>query len=141
LIVPRHIGEGQWLTHNGAAGDALLLSSSESAFTAVVFRGKQPLIVRTVICDPEECEDELHRLLLFYRDRRGGEREQPAQLSRMLIVGDLITKERAGEIVSETLGASLRPLVAADLGLQLASRELNFDSIAAPAGLATLSWQ
>jgi len=141
LIVPRHIGEGQWLTHNGAPGDALLLSSSESAFTAVVFRGKQPLIVRTVICDAEECEDELHRLLLFYRDRRGGEREQPAQLSRMLIVGDLITKERAGEIVGETLGASLRPLAAADLGLQLASRELDFDSIAAPAGLATLSWQ
>jgi Tfp pilus assembly PilM family ATPase len=141
LIVPRHIGEGQWLTHNGAAGDALLLSSSESAFTAVVFRGKQPLIVRTVICDAEECEDELHRLLLFYRDRRGGDREQPAQLSRMLIVGDLITKERAGEIVGETLGANLRPLAAADLGLQLASRELNFDSIAAPAGLATLSWQ
>jgi len=141
LIVPRHIGEGQWLTHNGAAGDALLLSSSESAFTAVVFRGKQPLIVRTVICDAEECEDELHRLLLFYRDRRGGDREQPAQLSRMLIVGDLITKERAGEIVGETLGASLRPLAAADLGLQLASRELDFDSIAAPAGLATLSWQ
>lgn len=141
LIVPRHIGEGQWLTHNGAAGDALLLSSSESAFTAVVFRGKQPLIVRTVICDAEECEDELHRLLLFYRDRRGGEREQPAQLSRMLIVGDLITKERAGEIVGETLGANLRPLAAADLGLQLASRELKFDSIAAPAGLATLSWQ
>jgi hypothetical protein len=53
----------------------------------------------------------------------------------------LITKERAGEIVGETLGASLRPLGAADLGLQLASRELNFDSIAAPAGLATLSWQ
>src|SRR6185436_3069808 len=141
LIVPRHIGEGQWLTHNGAAGDALLLSSSESAFTAVVFRGRQPLIVRTVICDAEECEDELHRLLLFYRDRRGGDREQPAQLSRMLIVGDLITKQRAGEIVSETLGASLRPLAPADLGLQLTSRELNFDSIAAPAGLATLSWQ
>jgi len=141
LIVPRHIGEGQWLTQNGAAGDALLLSSSESAFTAVVFRGKQPLIVRTVICDAEECEDELHRLLLFYRDRRGGEREQPAQLSRMLIVGDLISRERAGEIVGETLGASLRPLAAADLGLQLASRELDFDSIAAPAGLATLSWQ
>jgi Tfp pilus assembly PilM family ATPase len=141
LIVPRHVGEGQWLTQNGAAGDALLLSSSESAFTAVVFRGRQPLIVRTVICDAEECEDELHRLLLFYRDRRGGEREQTVQLSRMLIVGDLITKQRAGEIVGETLGTSLRPLAAEDLGLQLVSHELDFDSIAAPAGLATLSWQ
>jgi len=141
LIVPRHIGEGQWLTLNGAAGDALLLSSSEKAFTAVVFRGKQPLIIRTVTCDAHECEDELHRLLLFYRDRRGGESEQAAQLSRMLIVGGLITKARAGEIVGETLGTSLRPLDAQDVGLQLTTRELSFDAIAAPAGLATLSWQ
>ena len=141
LIVPRHIGEGQWLTSNGAAGDALLLSSSEKAFTAVVFRGKEPLIVRTVVCDTHECEDELHRLLLFYRDRRSGESDQQAQLSRMLIVGDLITKDRAGEIVGETLGTNLRPLNAQDLGLQLTTRELSFDAIAAPAGLATLSWQ
>jgi hypothetical protein len=141
LIVPRHIGEGQWLTKNGAAGDALLLSSSEKAFTAVVFRGKQPLIVRTVMCEPQECEDELHRLLLFYRDRRSSESQQAAQLARMLIVGNLITKDRAGEIVGETLGTNLRPLDAHDLGLQLTTSELSFDAIAAPAGLATLSWQ
>ena len=141
LIVPRHIGEGQWLTQNGSRGDALLLSSSEKGFTAVVFRGKQPLIVRTVACEPDECEDELFRLLLFYRDRRGGESEELAQLARMLIVGKLLSKDRAGEIVSETLGTNLRSLEAADLGLQLVTRELSFDSIAAAAGLATLSWQ
>ena len=141
LIVPRHLGEGQWLTQNGSRGDALLLSSSEKGFTAVVFRGKQPLIVRTVACDPSECEDELFRLLLFYRDRRGGDPEQVVQLARMLIVGNLMSKDRAGEIVTETLGANLRSLDAADLGLQLVTRELSFDAIAAPAGLATLSWQ
>ncbi|MGH9932550.1 MAG: hypothetical protein ACREA9_25380 [Pyrinomonadaceae bacterium] len=141
LIVPRHIGEGQWLTQNGSRGDALLLSSSEKRFTAVVFRGKQPLIVRTVACEPNECEDELFRLLLFYRDRRGGESEQLSQLARMLIVGKLLSKDRACEIVNETLGANLRSLDAADLGLQLVTRELTFDAIAAPAGLATLSWQ
>jgi Tfp pilus assembly PilM family ATPase len=37
LILPRHMGEGQWLTLNGATGDALLLSSSETGFTAIVF--------------------------------------------------------------------------------------------------------
>ena len=140
LIVPRHIGEGQWLTLNGNQGDGLLLSSSEHGFTAVVFRGKQPIIVRTVICDPDECEDELYRLLLFYRDRRGGEAEG-GQLSRVLVVGELLRKDRACEIVSETLGSDLRALDAEDLGLQLATRELSFDAIAAPAGLATLSWQ
>lgn len=142
LIVPRHIGEGQWLTMNGSRGDALLLSSSENGFTAVVFRGKQPLIVRTVICDPNECEDELYRLLLFYRDRRGGEGELTGQpLSRLLVVGELLSKGRTCEIVNETLDADLRSLEAEDLGLQLATRELSFDAIAAPAGLATLSWQ
>jgi hypothetical protein len=142
LVLPRHIGEGQWLSMNGSQGDGLLLSSSDKGFTAVVFRGKQPLIIRTVTCEPNECEDELYRLLLFYRDRRGGEAEQMGHLlTRLLVVGELIGKDRAGEIVSETLGANLRSLSAADLGLQLATRELSFDAIAAPAGLATLSWQ
>jgi hypothetical protein len=142
LVLPRHIGEAQWLTLNSSQGDGLLLSSSEKGFTAVVFRGKQPLIIRTVTCEPHECEDELYRLLLFYRDRRGGEAEQMGHLlTRLLVVGELIGKDRAGEIVNETLGANLRSLSAADLGLQLATRELSFDSIAAPAGLATLSWQ
>jgi hypothetical protein len=141
LIVPRHIGEGQWLTINGAAGDALLLSSSEKGFTAVVFRGKQPLIIRSVNCDADDCEDELYRVLLFYRDRRGGEVEKGQQLARVLVVGELLEKARVCAIVNETLGADLRLLGAADLGLQLATRELSFDAIAAPAGLATLSWQ
>lgn len=142
LILPRHIGEGQWLTMNGAKGDGLLLSSSEKGFTAVVFRGKQPLIIRTITCDSHECEDELFRLLLFYRDRRSGDAGQTGQmLSRVLIVGDTLKKDRACQIVHETLGADLRALSAKDLGLQLSTPELSFDAIAAPAGLATLSWQ
>jgi len=141
LIVPRHVGEGQWLQLNGAQGDSLLLSSSTNAFTAVVFRGKQPLIVRTVECDASDCEDELHRLLLFYRDRRAAETEQPSYVSRLLIFGNLLTKQRAREIVSESLDSDLPVLDAADVGLHLATRELSFDAIAAPAGLATLAWQ
>jgi Tfp pilus assembly PilM family ATPase len=142
LIVPRHIGEGQWLTMNGAQGDALLVSSSETGFTAVVFRGKQPLIIRSVTCDADECEDELYRVLLFYRDRRRNEAEHMGRdLSRVLVVGELLDKHRACEIINETLGSHLRSLDAADLGLQIATRELSFDAVAAPAGLASLSWQ
>jgi hypothetical protein len=142
LVLPRHVAEGQWLTLNGSRDDALLISSSETGFTAVVFRGKQPLIIRTVICEPDECEDELYRLLLFYREKRAGEGEQAASsLSRLLVVGDAMSKERISSIVRDTLGADLRPLEAEDLGLQLSTRQLSFDSIAAPAGLAALSWQ
>lgn len=141
LIVPRHIGEGQWLTMNGSVGDALLLSSSANGFTAVVFRGKQPLIIRSITCEPHECEDELYRILLFYRDRRGGEAAKGQELSRVLVVGELLDKNRVCAIVNETLDSDLRSLSAADVGLQLTTRELSFDAIAAPAGLATLSWQ
>ena len=140
LILPRHIGEAQWLTMNGAQGDSLLLSSSDKGFTAVIFRGRQPLIIRTVACASDECEDELYRLLLYYRDRRSGDTES-GQMFRVLVVGDMLNKNRVTEIANETLGTDLRPLGAEDLGLQLATRELSFDTIAAPAGLATLSWQ
>jgi hypothetical protein len=142
LVLPRRVAEGQWLTLNGSRDDALLISSSETGFTAVVFRGKQPLIIRTVICEPDECEDELYRLLLFYREKRAGDGEQAASLlSRLLVVGDAMSKERISSIVRDTLGVDLRPLEAEDLGLQLSTRQLSFDSIAAPAGLAALSWQ
>jgi hypothetical protein len=140
LILPRHLGEAQWLVRNGGAGDSLLLSGSTQGFTGVIFRDKHPLIMRTVDCTEDEFEDEFYRLLLFYRDRSVPETGQGAGLTRLMVVGEGITKERAGEIVNETTGGDLRPLQAEDLGLQLPSRDFSFDSIAAPAGLATLSW-
>lgn len=142
LILPRHLGEAQWLVRNGAVGDSLLLSGSSQGFTGVIFRDKHPLIVRTVSCAQDEFEDEFYRLLLFYRDR-GAAPDGAGNgngLVRLMVIGEGITKQRAGEIVNETTGGDLRPLEAEDLGLQLPSHDFSFDSIAAPAGLATLSW-
>lgn len=140
LILPRHLGEAQWLVRNGAGGDSLLVSGSNHGFTGVIFRDKHLLFVRTVECAEDEIEDEFYRLLLFYRDRSTPETGQSPGLMRLMVIGEGITKQRAGEIVNETTGGDLRPLQAEDLGLQLPSREFSFDSIAAPAGLATLSW-
>jgi hypothetical protein len=140
LILPRHLGEAQWLVRNGTIGDSLLLSKSSQGFTGVIFRDKHPLIIRTVTCTEDEFEDEFYRLLLFYRDRTAPEVGAGQGLTRLMIIGEGITKQRAGDIVQETTGADLRPLEAEELGLQLPSREFNFDSIAAPAGLATMSW-
>jgi len=140
LILPRHLGEAQWLVRNSGAGDSLLLSGSSQGFTGVIFRDKHPLIMRTVECAEDEFEDEFYRLLLFYRDRSTPETGHGPGLVRLMVVGEGITKERAGEIVNETTGGDLRPLQAEDLGLQLPNREFSFDSIAAPAGLATMSW-
>ena len=140
LILPRHLGEAQWLVRNGSAGDSLLLSGSSQGFTGVIFRDKHPLIVRTVTCNHDEFEDEFYRLLLFYRDRSAPEEGFGQGLTRLMVIGEGITKQRAGEIVNETTGGDLRPLEAHDLGLQLPGRDFSFDSIAAAAGLATLSW-
>src|SRR4029079_4362624 len=140
LILPRHLGEAQWLVRNGSTGDSLLLSGSSQGFAVVVFGEKHPLIIRTVTCTEEEFEDEFYRFLLFYRDRSVPETGAGQGLARLMVIGEGITKQRAGEIVNETTGDDLRPLGAEDLGLQLPSRDFSFDSIAAPAGLATLSW-
>lgn len=142
LIVPRHQGESRWITTNGAAGDALLISSHAEGFTALLLRDRQPLIARSVMCEMEDRDDELYRLLLFYRDRvlsaDGG--EQPLTLDRLLVVGEGFDKTHVSEIVNETLEVHLRALGPVEIGLALPSSELNFDAIAAPAGLATLAW-
>jgi hypothetical protein len=140
LILPRHVGEAQWLLRTGASGDALLLSASSEGFTAIIFREKYPLILRSVNCSAPECEDELYRLLMFYCDRRSDdEPESQSRLSRLMVVGDGLTGRRVTEIVNETTGSDLRPLGASELGLNLPGPDLSFDAIAAPAGLAALS--
>ena len=140
LILPRHAGEEQWL-RNGHPGDGLLLTAHDEGFTAVLMRHNRPLSLRSVICESEESDDELHRLLLFYRERSGlpGSGDG-GSVDRLLVVGDQLDKQRVVAIAQETLGVSLRPMEAADVGLLLPAGDLAFDTIAAPAGLARLAW-
>jgi hypothetical protein len=140
LILPRHAGEEQWL-RNGSQGDGLLLTSHEEGFTAVLMRGNRPLTLRSVFCDAAESDDELHRILLFYRDRAGaGTHTESPPVDRLLIVGEHLDKKRVTEIAQDALGVRLSPLNAADVGLVIPAGDLNFDTIAAPAGLARLAW-
>ncbi len=158
LILPRYVGEMRWLLPPATArrraantGDALLVSSHHTGFTAVLLHDAQPLIVREISCDEADCADELYRLLLFYRDRMTPARNDDADaesietLRRLLIIGkddgmNNFSRERVREVVNETLGANVRPLDAASINLALPSAELSFDQIAAPAGLASLAW-
>jgi hypothetical protein len=143
LILPRHQGEARWVMTNGAPGDALLISSHAEGFTALLLRNKQPLIARSVLCEAEDRDDELYRLLLFYRDRILSSADAAGAslpLDRLLVVGEGFDKAHVSEIVSETLEVSIRALGPVEVGLALPSNELNFDAIAAPAGLATLAW-
>ena len=143
LVLPRHQGESRWITANGAPGDGLLISSHAEGFTALLLRDKQPMIARSVACEPEDRDDELYRLLLFYRDRilaADKKGAAPPALDRLLVIGEGFDKAHVSEIVNETLEVHLRALGPVEVGLTLPSNELSFDSIAAPAGLATLAW-
>jgi hypothetical protein len=140
LILPRHAGEQQWL-RNGKSGDGLLLTAHNEGFTAVLMRGQRPLTLRSVFCEIEECDDEIHRVLLFYSERSGSSGSSGgAPVDRLLVVGDRLDKQRVAQIAQDTLGVSLRPMDAADVGLLIPPGDLAFDTIAAPAGLARLAW-
>jgi hypothetical protein len=137
LVLPRHAGEEQWL-RNGNSGDGLLLTAHNEGFTAVLMRGQRTVTLRSVFCEIEECDDEIHRVLLFYSERAGSTTGTP--VDRLLVVGDRLDKQRVAQIAQETLGVNLKPMGAGDVGLLIPAGDLAFDAIAAPAGLARLAW-
>ncbi|HJZ79154.1 MAG TPA: hypothetical protein VKD91_02380 [Pyrinomonadaceae bacterium] len=140
LVLPRHAGEEQWLRHS-RQGDGLLLTAHEEGFTAVLVRDNRPLTLRAVFCEAAEYDDELHRVLLFYRNRAGsGVPKETSSVNRLLVVGEQLDKARVAEIAQDTFGVTLKPLGAAEVGLQIPGRDLDFDAIAAPAGLARMAW-
>ena len=138
LILPRVVAESKWL----AAGttDPLLISSQHDGFTAVLLRGGEPNVVRTVSCAPGEIDDEIYRLLMFYNDRftAGGEGKM---LDRLLLVGRDLVPERIRSISAEAFGRALTILRSDDVGLNLPVGALSFDDLAAPAGLAALGYR
>ena len=144
LILPRHMGEARWLERSAPVGDALLLSSHAEGFTALLVRDKEPLITRSVMCEDDDRDDELYRLLLFYRDRLAqadGGATPAASLQNLLVTGEGFDKGHVSQIIAETLDTSVRALSPVELGLAIPSQDLSFDAIAAPAGLATLAWK
>jgi hypothetical protein len=148
LILPRHMGEAWWLMRERAAAsaDSLLVSTHPDGFTAVLLRNAEPLLVRSIVCDAEDRVDELFRFLLFYRDRvqtPGIESEDAPPLDtikQMLLAGDGIEHTEASALIEETLNTHPRLITARDVRLVLPSADLDFDQIAAPAGLAALAW-
>lgn len=137
LILPRPVCESNWLLRGTAKEDALLLSSQDDGFTAVMFGNGEPNVVRTVTCTESEKDDEIYRLLMFYNDRFAAERG-PNQLNRVMAVGSDLRSAKIIEIAREALGRTVALLEPDDIGLNLPGGSLSFDEIAAPAGLALL---
>lgn len=135
LIMPRALSEANWLM-DPKGGESLLISSQADGFTALLLRGSDPMVVRNVTCTPNEIDDEIFRLLMFYSDRIA-----PVWgdvLDRVLVVGKDVDRARLSAISNEALGRELRILRPDDVGLTIPSGSLTFDEIAAPAGLAAL---
>jgi hypothetical protein len=132
LILPRAVGEANWLL--GGETDAMLISETGDGFTAMLVRGDEPAVVRSVTCTPAEIDDEIYRLVMFYNDRftAGG------TLDRLLVLGNVIDPVKVQDIAVEALGREVRVLSSTDVGLDIPSTGLNFSDLAAPAGLAAL---
>lgn len=140
MIMPRAVSEANWLVDRHDRTDSLLISSQSDGFTALLLRGDEPTVVRTVTCDEKERDDEIFRLLMFYKDRLADERSGEI-LERLLIIGKNIVPAKIREISAEALGTALNVLRPEDVGLNIPVGSLNFDDLAAPAGLAALGWR
>ena len=137
LILPRAVGEANWLMDRQELNDSLLISGNSDGFTALLLRGSEPAVVRSVTCAPAEIDDEIYRLLMFYNDRFGGGQGNGI-LERLLVVGRTLVSAKVQKIASEALGKNLRVMSHDEVGLSLPGGGFSFDDIAAPAGLAAL---
>ncbi|HEY2846317.1 MAG TPA: hypothetical protein VGI80_00780 [Pyrinomonadaceae bacterium] len=134
LILPRAIGEANWLMTTPNV-DSMLISETSDGFTAMLLRGQEPAVVRSVTCTPGEVDDEIYRLVMFYNDRVAG---GGGTLDRLLVLGHEMAQAQVQSIASEALGRPIRVLTSADVGLDIPATNLNFNDLAAPAGLAAL---
>lgn len=139
LILPRAVGEANWLIEEAGDTDSLLISGNNSGFTALLLRGSEPAVVRSVSCTPDEVDDEIYRLVMFYNDRFA-RIPGDGRLERLLVIGKSLIPQRIHSIASDALGKDLRAITPDDLGLSLPGEGLSFNDIAGPAGLARLGF-
>lgn len=138
LILPRVLSESSWLTNTVTATDSMLISGQDDGFTAMLFRGGDPLVVRNVTCTPAERDDEIYRLLMFYNDRFASP-DSAASLGAVLAIGNDLAPEKLRKISTEAFGTAVTVLGPDEVGFQLPySNPIGFDTIAAPAALASL---
>jgi Tfp pilus assembly PilM family ATPase len=140
LILPRAISESNWLMSNTNQDYSLMISSQDDGFTALLLNGREPAVVRSVTCSIDEMDDEIYRLLVYYQDRFAVEHDSN-KLRNFLVIGKELEHDRIHEITTEALGEKLNILSPEEVGLNLPISNLNFDDIAAPAGIAKLGWK
>jgi hypothetical protein len=139
LLLPRHVGEAQWLAWDKSPGDKMLVSANRNGFTSLVMRNGEPLVVRNYQCEPEATADELHRFALYYRDRLAPTASASA-LTGMLVLGEIDIHE-VQRAVSDATESEPRAMSASEFGFDFSSEAIRFEHLAGAAGLATIAWQ
>jgi hypothetical protein len=109
LILPRALCEAKWLAYAGMKEDTLLISSQDDGFVAMLLRGDEPTVVRSVTCTDDERDDEIFRLLMYYRDRLGDQSGE-SFLEKVLAIGKNFTTESLKEIADAALGKTPKML-------------------------------
>lgn len=138
LMLPRHLGEAQWLMWDDAPGDKMLISANRSGFTSLVARNGEPVLVRTHICEPDARADELHRFALYYRDRVAG--SASSNLTGLLVLGNFDLDE-ARRAISDATDSDPLPLDLLEFGFDFTGEAIRFEHLAGAAGMATIAWQ
>lgn len=139
LILPRALSEASWLIDDKSKEDVMLISSQSHGFTALLLRGDEPTVVRSVTCSADETDDEIFRLLMFYRDRIADE-EKGDYLATILAIGENLLPDKIREVAADALGGTLEILRPEDVGLNIPVGTLKFNDLAAPAGVAALGF-
>lgn len=140
MMLPRHMGEAQWLMWDDSPGDKMLVSANRSGFTSLIVRNGDPVLVRTFVCEPESIPDELHRFSLYYRDRLVNDTARANTLTRIMVLGGIDLAE-ARLAVADAIDSEPRMLDPAEFGMDLTGEAIRFDHLAGAAGLATIAWQ
>ncbi len=140
LILPRAVSEAKWIMESSNRSDSMLISAQSDGFSAILLRGGEPAVIRSVTCCEAERDDEIYRLLMFYNDRFAADNKEKL-LERILLVGRGLVPAKIREISSEALGRALQVLRPEEVGLNVPANSLSFDDIAAPAGLAAFGWR
>lgn len=140
LMLPRHIGEAQWLMRDKTPGDKMLVSSNREGFTAVLISGGEPVLIRNYACDPESKSDDLHRFALYYREKTASLSGPAPHFYGLLVLGNIDLGE-AQSAVADALGETPHLYHPSEFGITLDDEYAGFTHLAGAAGLASLAWQ
>jgi hypothetical protein len=138
-LMPKLLGEAEWLLGRHAAGDKLLISAHPGGFISMIVREGEPLLIRNHE-SVQSFADEVYRVVLFYLDRFQSTREPLPRLEQLMIIGDL-DRGQAMQAVADATGSTPHLVTPGDLGLDLQGEAVSFDMIAAASGPVMLAWK